>query len=197
MKRLILLIALLACTLPLSAQSSEKLEGEARSKAIATVLQANDLRTTLRFRFTQIRHSALLTEDLVSKGSAAFSFPDKVRWEVEQPRASVFVMNGLDAADRRQQTLMRNLSKLSGKGLINEEDFTVTVYSAPGQWQIDLVPLRRDLAQLFDRITLLTDPRSGALRSILLSEKTGDLTEIRLESMEKGVALSDELFQKP
>ncbi len=182
---------------PLPAQTPVKLEGDARAKAIAAVLKANDLQTSLRFRFTQVRHSALLTEDLVSKGRAAFVFPEKVRWEVEQPHASVFVMNGLDAGDRRQQALMRNLSKLSGKGLINEDDFVVTVYAAPGQWQIDLVPLRRDLGQLFARITLLTRPDTGELRSVLLSEKGGDLTEIHLQNLEKGVALSDDLFQKP
>ena len=175
---MILLLGL--CCLPLFAQTgqetSRKLEGAEREKAIATILQANDLRTTLQFRFVMTRYSTMLTEALVSRGRAAFVFPDKVRWEVEQPRHSVFVMNGTAKGDRRQQTLLRNVEKVSENGLINEDDFIVTVYATPQGCQVDLQPLRRDLGQLFTRITLLTDARTGDLRSVVLSEQGGDTT---------------------
>lgn len=179
------------------AQDPVRLEGPAREKAIATILAANDIRTTLQFRFTQTRHSSLLTEDLVSEGRAYFAFPDRVRWETTRPHPAVFVLNAAEATDRRQQVLLRNVAKASEKGLINEDDFTVTVYAAPDQCQVDLEPLRRDLGQLFVRITLLTDARTGALRSIVLSETGGDLTEIQLHAVERGIQIPEELFKKP
>lgn len=200
MKRCCLILLLILCCLPLCAQtdeSAQKLEGSARDKAIAAILQANDLRTTLQFRFVMTRHSALLTEDMVSRGRAAYAYPDKVRWEVEKPRASLFVMNGTDPGDKRQQSLMRNVAKLGEKGLINETDFNVTVYATSRTWQVDLVPLRRDLGQLFTRITLLTDARTGALRSIVLSEQGGDTTELELSAVTRGETLDPALFQKP
>jgi len=192
---MILLLSL--CCLPLRAQTAQVLEGPARDKAIATILQANDLKTTLQFRFVMTRHSAMLTEDMVSRGRASYVYPDKVRWEVEQPRASVFVMNGVDQADRRQQSLLRNVSKLGEKGLINETDFKVTVYASPQVWQVDLVPLRRDLSQLFARITLLTDVGTGELRSVVLSETGGDTTQLELSSVVRGETIDPGLFQKP
>ena len=201
MKRICLLLFLSLCCLPLFAQTASKtaqqLEGAARDKAIATILQANDLKTTLQFRFVMTRHSALLTEDMVSRGRAAYAYPDKVRWEVEKPRPSLFVMNGINPGDRRQQSLMRNVAKLGEKGLINETDFNVTVYASPEVWQVDLVPLRRDLSQLFNRITLLTDVGTGALRSIVLSEQGGDTTLLELNSVVRGETLDPGLFQKP
>ena len=119
MKKNCLILLLCFCCLPLCAQTAplaaRQLEGAARDKAVATILQANDLKTTLQFRFVMTRHSAMLTEDLVSRGRASYVYPDKVRWEVEQPRPSVFVMNGVDQADRRQQSLLRNVSKLGEK----------------------------------------------------------------------------------
>lgn len=185
------------CCLPLRAQTVQALEGPARDKAIATILQANDLKTTLQFRFVMTRHSAMLTEDLVSRGHAAYSYPDKVRWEVEQPWQSVFVMNGVVKGDRRQQTLLRNVEKLGEKGLINEEDFIVTVYATPQVWQVDLQPLRRDLGQLFSRITLLTDSRTGELRSVVLVDQGGDTTMLEFSAVVRGKAIDPQIFVQP
>ena len=189
------LIALI-CT-GLAAQEPVLLEGKARTDAIASILKANDIRTSLQFDFVMTRYSALVTDRLESRGRASFVFPDRVRWEVELPRASVFVLNGAAPGDRRQQTLLRNVSKISEKGLINEEDFNVSVYQSPGQWQVDLVPLRRDLSQLFTRITLLADPSTGALRSVVLNEVGGDMTTLVLSSVKKGLPLGDDLFIQP
>lgn len=187
------MIFALGC-LPLAAQAPVRLEGAARDKAVAAILDANDIRTSLQFRFVMTRHSALLTDDLVSSGRAAYVYPDKVRWEVEKPRASLFVLNGETATGRRQQTLLRNVAKISEKGLINDSDFTVTVYQTPRQWQVDLVPLRRDLGQIFSLITLLADPATGALRSVILTETGGDVTSLELNSVERGRELDASLF---
>ena len=197
MKKWTISLLLLAACLPAFAQTAERLDGAPRDAAIAAILKANDLRTTLQFRFVMTRHSSLLTEDLVSRGRAAFVFPDKVRWEVEQPNPSVFVLDGAAVTDRRQQTLLRNVAKLSDKGLINETDFTVTVYASPSQWQVDLVPLRRDLAQMFSLITLLTDPSTGDLRSVVLTETGGDTMNLQLLSVVKGQPVDPLLFQDP
>ena len=200
MKRIGIILLLGLCCLPLFAQTApgaaQQLEGAAREKAIAAIQQTNDLQTTLQFRFVMTRHSAMLTQDLVSRGRAAYAYPDKVRWEVEQPSPSLFVMDGIDAGDRRQQSLMRNVAKLGEKGLVNETDFIVTVYASPKVWQVDLVPLRRDLSQLFSRITLLTDAGTGELRSIVLSDQGGDTTQLEFSSVVRGEKLDPGLFQK-
>ena len=197
-KNLLLLVLVWAATLlPAAAQAPVELQGEARQAALDAILKANDIRTSLRFDFELRRHSALLTEDLVSFGQASYVYPDKVRWEVVRPRPSVFVLNGTTTTDRRRQSLMRNVARISERGLVNETDFNITVFSAPGQWQVDLVPLRRDLGQLFERITLLADPKTGALRGVVLSEVGGDTSYLQLRSMEKGVPLADGLFVEP
>ena len=194
-------ILLAACislvSLSLGAQAPKALEGAVRAAAMERILQANDIRTTLELDFEMKRHSALLTEPLVSRGKAAFSFPDKVRWEVTSPRPSVFVLDGSTETDRRRQSLLRSVGKVSEKGLINEEDFDVTIYAAGKQWQVDLKPLRRDLGQMFTLITLMLDSASGQLRSIVLTDTGGDLTEIVLSGMTKGRTLDPGLFAKP
>lgn len=197
MKKTILSLLVFLCSLILSAQAPAPLEGQARDKAISSVLKANDIRTSLQLRFTMKRHSSLLKEDLVSRGRAFYVYPDKLRWEVEQPQASVFVLNGTANVDRRFQNLYRNLSKIQEKGLINETDFSVKVYAAPGQWQVDMVPLRRDLGQLFALITLLADSATGELRAIVLTETSGDTSYLELNSVVKGQPIDESLFKQP
>ncbi|MGX8708376.1 MAG: LolA family protein, partial [Bacteroidales bacterium] len=82
-----------AMLLPAGAQTPAELQGEARKAAIDAILKANDIKTSLRFDFELRRHSALLTEDLVSSGQASYVYPDKVRWEVRRPQQNVFVLN--------------------------------------------------------------------------------------------------------
>lgn len=202
MKRLGILLPLLLCflsadCLPAFAQTVSPLAGTARSEAIAAVQAANDVRTSLQFRFEMERHSPLLTGALLSRGRAAFVFPDKLRWETESPRPGLFVLNGLSTADRRFQSLFRNIQKISEKGLINESDFTLTVYRTESGWQFDMVPQRRDLGQLFSLITLLTDAPSGTLRSIVLTGTDGDLTVLRLSDVIRGGRVDESLFQQP
>ena len=197
MKKILLVAVLTFACSGLFAQEPVLLDGKARADVIASILKANDIRTSLQFSFVMTRYSALVTDRLESRGRASFVFPDKVRWEVLQPKASVFVLNGAAPGDRRQQTLLRNVSKISEKGLINEEDFQVTAYQAPGQWQVDLVPLRRDLSQLFTRITLLVDPSTGVLRSVVLNEVGGDMTTLDLSGITRGLPLDDNLFLQP
>ena len=197
MKKILLLLVWTVSILPAGAQKPVRLEGSSQDAAVAAILKANDIRTSLRFDFELRRHSSLLTEDLVSQGCAAYVFPDKVRWEVVRPRPSVFVLNGAATQDRRQQALMRNISKISEKGLINPTDFDITVYEAPGLWQVDLKPLRRDLGQLYECITLLADPGTGAIHSVVLTEIGGDMSYLQLKNVEKGCPLDDALFVQP
>ena len=91
MKKWIFVLAAALCTLSLQAQAPVALEGAPREKAIASILKANDIRTeSLAFDFVMTRHSTLMAEPLVSRGHAAYHYPDKVRWEVVSPKPSVF-----------------------------------------------------------------------------------------------------------
>jgi len=197
MKRSVLLLLLFVRVLAANAQEPVLLQDGPRASAIDKILAANDIRTSLRFDFVLTRHSALMTQDLVSSGHAAYVYPDRVRWEVVRPKPALFVLNGTETADRRRQALMRNLSRIGDRGLINDTDFEVTVYASPGRWQVDLIPLRRDLAQLFECITLLADSRTGELHTIVLTEVGGDLSYLQISSLEKGLPLSDGLFDQP
>lgn len=107
--------------------------------------------------WTQVRHSPLLTEDLQSSGTVVLREPSYLRWEVKEPVQSVTEFGADDSSRSRFR-------------MPTEKDFKV---KEEGDGNIILEPLRRDLRQMFRRITLTLDPVSGKVQSVFL-EGTDD-----------------------
>lgn len=107
--------------------------------------------------WTQLRHSPLLTEDLLSSGTVVLREPSYLRWEVKEPVQSVTEFGADDSTRSRFR-------------MPTEKDFKVT---EEGEGTILLEPIRRDLRQMFRRITVTVDPVSGKVRSVFL-EGTDD-----------------------
>ena len=103
--------------------------------------------------WTQVRHSPLLTEDLLSSGTVVLREPSYLRWEVREPVQSVTEFGAGDDASRSRFRMP------------SEKDFKTT---EEGEGTIVLEPLRRDLRQMFRRITVTIDPDSGKVRSVFL-----------------------------
>ena len=107
--------------------------------------------------WTQLRHSPLLTEDLQSSGTIVLREPSYLRWEVKEPVQSVTEFGADDSTRSRFR-------------MPTEKDFKVT---EEGEGSIVLEPLRRDLRQMFRRITVSVDTSTGKVRSVFL-EGTDD-----------------------
>lgn len=107
--------------------------------------------------WTQVRHSPLLTEDLQSSGTVVLKEPSYLRWEVKEPVQSVTEFGADDAPRSRFR-------------MPTEKDFRVTEEE---EGSIILEPLRRDLRQMFRRITVTVDTVSGKVQSVFL-EGTDD-----------------------
>lgn len=105
--------------------------------------------------WTQVRHSPLLTEDLHSSGTIVLREPSYLRWEVKEPVQSISEFGADDAPSRFRMP--------------TEKDFKVT---EEGEGTVILTPLRRDLRQMFRRITVTLDT-AGKVQSVFL-EGTDD-----------------------
>lgn len=158
--------------LSLSAQESDLL---------LRIREAN-LKNTLRAEFMQVRHSQLLTEDLVSTGFVALQAPDKVHWEVQKPVSRVTVFNGDIPQNSRRFRLPA------------EKDFTVSSLEGE-ELSVILKPRRRDLALLFSQIVLKVDPVTLEVHSVLLSGLDGDWTQITFTKVQADADLPRSLFE--
>ena len=117
--------------------------------------------------WTQVRHSPLLTEDLRSSGTVVLKEPSYLRWEVKEPVQSVTEFG----ADDNQRSRFR---------MPTEKDFKVT---EEAEGTIVLEPLRRDLRQMFRRITVTLDPASRKVQSVFLEGTDDGWTRIEFKDV--------------
>jgi len=171
MKRLMVLAAGLLATVALGAQDFR----EATEEEIATVLSQVEINPSqvgaLKADFVQTRHTALLEEDLVTKGNLVISEKGTLTWNVVSPKASTSVVS-LDS-DKRMQAMSR------------KNDFSKTVYVSAKEWKILLKPLKRDMKQLFSTIEVWVNRSTGDVRQVLMTDGAGDTTKIEFSNVKR------------
>ncbi len=172
MKRLVLILAGVLLSLAAFAQD-----------ALLERLKAANTFGTLQADFVQTRHSQMLTKDLVSEGTVALQSPDKLRWEVLKPYRSVFVTEGEIPAQGRRFRIP------------TDKDFTATVLEGEDV-VVKLVPLRRDMKQMFREIIVHADKKSLLIRSVLLVTPEGDWTQLEFKHIRTGHSIDPKLFEK-
>ena len=172
MKRLIILLSCLLAAFSASAQND-----------ILDRLKAANSFETLQLSFVQTRHSAMLTEDLVSEGRMFLASPDRLRWEVRKPYRSVFVSEGELAVRGRRFRIP------------TEKEFTATALEGE-DLAVKLVPVRRDLKSVFREIIVHADKKSLQIRSALLVTPDGDWTLLEFKDVVTNRPIDPKLFEK-
>ena len=151
--------------------------------ALLERLKAANTFETLQADFVQTRHSQMMTKDLVSEGRVALLSPDKLRWEVVKPYRSVFVTEGEVPAQGPRFRIP------------TDKDFTATVLEGEDV-VAKLVPLRRDMKQMFREIIVHADKKSLLIRSALLVTPEGDWTQLEFKHIRTGHSIDPKLFEK-
>ena len=63
-------------------------------------------------------------------------------------------------------------------------------------YTVILVPLRRDLKQLFMQVTLDVEVGTLRIKSALIKSRNGDWSQIEFKNVQTDIALDDNLFDK-
>ena len=151
--------------------------------ALLERLKAANTFGTLQADFVQTRHSQMLTKDLVSEGTVALVAPDRLRWEVVKPYRSVFVTEGEIPAQGRRFRIP------------TDKDFSATVLEGEDV-VVKLVPLRRDMKQMFREIIVHADKKTLRIHTALLVTPEGDWTQLEFKNIRTGQSIDPKLFEK-
>ena len=203
MKRTVLIcLAILLASFTVLAQDSEV---QIRQK-IAAAAQAM---TSLQCDFVQTKQLKMLNDKMVSEGSMYYSQKDKLRWEYVKPYQYIFIMNGdrvllknkerSDVIDVRQNKIFREIARIMmssvvGDCLSDDRTFKTSISTAGGQWVATLLPQRKDMKQMFQKIILHFDQRQATVSRVELVEKNGDQTTIDLKNIRKNETIAPRTF---
>lgn len=202
MKRLI--SALIAAFVSLVAMAQP-----AKEDIIKEIIETGSSMKSLQCAFIQTRKMSIMNAEAVSEGRMHYQQPDKLRWEYVAPFKSIFVLNGTEAlmqnesrtdvVDIEQNRRFKGIARLmtgsiSGSFLSDDKSFDVSVEENPQEWVVTLVPLRREMKQMWTRIVMHFNLSQKHVSSIGLYEQNGDCTEIKFNKVVKNGAIAPETF---
>ena len=141
---------------------------------------------TVECNFTQTRHTKMLKKELVSQGRMSCQLPDKLRWEYTSPRASTIVLG--DEAPTRQNKFASEMAQMmmklvAGQVLTDSQTFQVTAKQLPTEYEATLIPLKKNMKQMWTKLVLHFDIKQSIVTQVELYEKNGDFTIIDLRNI--------------
>ena len=176
-----------------SAQDLKVLSEPDAQKAAAAINSANAGVKSLQADFMQVKEMSIVKEKMVSSGKMYFQ-DGSLRWEYLKPSKSVFVTDKDQMKSNRMFRSMAGLMAGSVTGInLNDPSFKVTMYSPGKGYVAELVPLKREMKQMFTKIRLFFGA-DNRVRQVELEESQGR-TVITLSNVKYNVSLDPGLFK--
>lgn len=181
-------------------------------EAVATWAELDRVQR-LRAHFEQVQYRSVLSRPLASTGTLSFERPNQVRWEVERPARSLFVMNGtnvgtalpdlghresidLAASPEAARFVQGLMVWLGGDLAAVQRDYTAVWKSGPPAVLV-LTPRDPALVRLLASITLTLGGSPPQIERVVLVEPGGDRVEITFSAIERDPVLPDGTFVLP
>ena len=121
-----------------------------------------------------------------------------MRWEYTSPYTYALVvegdslsMTGAEGSKKPNQNANRMMKEMSsliigsinGERLFDERTFSINIYEETGCYRVKMNPKRKDMQRMFQNITFLFGSDDYTVRSVVLTEKSGDATTINFENL--------------
>ena len=203
MKRYLFIILLLCSAhIHLMAQAKEAQIKQKISQVAATM-------KTMQCDFVQTKHLKMLNDKMVSKGCMYYQQSNCLRWEYTSPYTYTFILNNdkvllknkkrNDVIDVNQNKVFKEIARIMmnsvvGNSLQDDKRFKSTVSVVGGEWVATLLPLRKDMKQMFQSIALHFSQKQALVTQVELTEKNGDKTVIELKNIKTNVPISADMF---
>ena len=212
MKRLlILLFVLVSVHLSLMAHCNATLSPREQNEAQIrqAITQAASAMKTMQCDFTQTKHLKMLNDKMTSKGRMYYQQTNRLRWEYTTPYSYTFILNDdkvllknvqrNDVIDVNKNKLFREIARIMmnsvvGTSLTDDKSFKSTITTNGSEWIASLLPQRKDLKQLFQKIILYFNRTNAMVKQVELIERNGDRTVIELNNIRTNEKISADMF---
>ena len=203
MKRYLLLLWTFMSIVSISAQTLNDAQIRQRVNQAAAAMK------TMQCDFVQTKHLKMLNDDIVAHGKMYYQQSNKLRWEYTIPYAYVFVLNGdkvllknkqrNDVIDVNQNKMFREIARVMmssvvGNCLLDDKTFKTTIATTNGEWIATLVPQRKDMRQMFQKIVLHFNQQRAVVNCVEMVEKSGDKTVINLKNIRTNETINAAIF---
>ena len=194
-------LTLCFAALPCMAQSEAQMRSQI-NKAAAQL-------SSMQCDFVQTKHLKMLNKSMVSNGKMYYQKSNKLRWEYTTPYKYTFILNGskalvknnnrTDVVDTNKNRMMKEIGRVMmntvmGNCLQNDKDFKTSIAATQTEYIATLLPQRKDIKSMFQKIILHFNRKNSMVSSVELVEKNGDRTVIELKNVKTNVSISQSMF---
>lgn len=209
MKRTITILLLtLFCSVAIAAPMAQP----QKQRVINKINQATKGLRSMSCSFTQTKYLSMLNDKMVSQGSMYYKQPNKLRWEYTSPYKYIFILNGTkvyvgnksrkDVIDTNTNKVFKEVARImmstvTGTALSNSSEFSFDVAEKGTQWQITLIPKKKEMKKMFSKIIMYFNKSNCMIAVINIFEKNGDRTIIKLNNIKTNGAINENVFAIP
>lgn len=207
---MVLALALAAAGLAFPAQGEPEPAG-IPAPLLRRMEQAASGVSTLASDFVQEKHLGIFKTVVTSRGRFHYQKPDRLRWELREPFASGFALNGsrgrrwhqrtgrTESFDVRQDPIMKAVSDqifawanadFAGLG----REYRIRILSE-NPVSLRLEPLSAAMAASLGHLQITFSPDGKYVRAVEIHEKDGDFTRIRFVDTVVNPPLGPDLFR--
>lgn len=208
MNRFLIVFLISLFTLPAFCQPKGYEKSNNENEIKLKLKQTSQNTNSIRSNFVQVKTMSMLDEKVTSKGKFLYKKERKVRMEYTSPFQYLLVVNG-DKIQIKDRQKTNSFSSGSNKlftsinniivdcmtgNVFDNKDFSSTVYTNNKFVVIQMVPLKRDLKDFFEKIYVYLDNTTYQVSKIEMIESMGDNTVITFAEKEINVTIDDAEF---
>ena len=180
-----------------------------QSEMIKQINDASAQMHSLECDFVQTKFLNILDDKMVSKGKMYYQQADKLRWEYITPYTYTFILNDnqvllkndnrSDIIDVNQNKIFKEIARMMmtsivGNCLSDEKAFKTTVEVVGNDWVANLIPLKRDMKQMWNSLVLHINPDLKVVYKVEMHEPSGDYTVIDLINIKTNNSINAKVF---
>lgn len=209
MRKILLLFAFLISGILMNARDLVPVSELQGKEMVSKINSAASGLISLRCSFTQVKKLKMMNKTVSSSGEMFYQQSSKLRWEYLTPYKYLFIINGdkvkiknsrkTDVIDVNQNKVFQEIAKImmntmTGKCLTDKSSFSSTMYKSGDLWVAKLMPLRKELKQIFSEIHIAFDPAKMLPVEVVMLDKNGDTTTIKLSDQIKNASIPSDIF---
>lgn len=183
---------------------------QTQQEIIEQINKASAQMQTLECDFVQTKHLQILDDKMVAKGRMYYQQADKLRWEYVSPYTYTFILNQnqvllknndrTDVIDVERNRIFKEIARMMmnsivGNCLSDEKTFKTQVEVAGNEWVATLVPLKKDMKQMWNKLVLHIQPDMKVVSKVEMHEPSGDYTVIDLKNIRTNSPVNQEVFR--
>ena len=207
MKRLLLCTMLMSLSVAMMGQ--KKLTAAQQQQIVAKINKATAALNELQCDFTQTKSMKMLSKKMQSSGVMYYKKSNKLRWQYNSTYTYTFILNGdkvriisaksskkINVKDNKMFRHVSNImiDTMTGEGLKSSADFNVEMYQRDKTYYAKLYPKKKELKQIYRVIEIHFNTALTMVSSVMMEEKTGDVTVVKLSNVKTNNHISEKIF---